>query len=247
MFTGPSGRRQEGSPRPGLAFVALRCPLLGRAGSVSGGLESRPGGRPGCRRARRASPSGGARSLAGRRRGRRGRPPLVPGLQEGWLDAGRAVFLEASGTVRVWTPLTRRWHVFLVLFSLFFFFVGELLQVVFGADLSERLVMCSVREVSGLGGGQRAAVARSPAEGGRGSQSDGDLGWGDHWGRWFLCQEPRFCPAWWPRAGMGPGCWWEWTVGWPSYRPEWLTSRKRVLRGGGPVGQCLAAVHGRGP
>lgn len=120
------------------------------------------------------------------------------------LDA--VCLLEAGGKVCVRAPPTRRWHVFLVLlfFLLPFFFVGELLQVVFGADSSVRLVMCSVREVSGLGGGQRAAVAGSPAEGGRGSRSDGDLGQGDPRGRWLFCQAPLFCPARWPRAGRGP-------------------------------------------
>lgn len=77
------------------------------------------------------------------------------------MDAG--CLLEASRTVCVWTLLTYCWHVFLVFF---FFFVGELLQVVFGADVSERLVMGSVREVSGLGGGPGAAVAVSLTEGG---------------------------------------------------------------------------------
>lgn len=41
-----------------------------------------------------------------------------------------------------------------------------------------------------------------------------------------------------PGRGVGPGGQWEWTVDWPSCQPEWLTSRKRVSRGGGPVGQC---------
>lgn len=76
----------------------------------------------------------------------------------------------------MWTPLTHGWHVFLSFFLLLL--LGELLQVVLGADVSERLVMCSVREVSGLSGGQGAVVAVSPAEGGwgHGSRYDWDLG-----------------------------------------------------------------------
>lgn len=228
-------------------MVALGCPLLGRAGPVSGGLGSGPGGRPGCRRACRASPSGGARSLAGRWRGRRGCPPPEPGLREGWLDAGRGALLEAGRTVCVWTALTRGWHALLVLLFLFFFsFLWELLQVVFGADLSERLVMCWVREVSGLGGGQRAAVAGSPAEGGRGSRSDGDLGRGDPRGRWLLCQEPRFCPAWWPRAGCGP--WWSVGVdsGLAILPARVADVPEKGVERGWPRRTVLADVHGRG-
>lgn len=73
--------------------------------------------------------------------------------------------------------------------------------------MSERLVMCSVREVSGLGGAQGAVVAVSPAEGGwarTGPWLTVGLGPGpgQPWGaQWLIWQEPWLCRG----GGLGPG------------------------------------------
>lgn len=136
---------------------------VGLAGPVLGTLV-RVWRWPGCRQAPQGLPIRGSPQCRGKAVGPSGQAFPVSGLQEGWLNIGRGVSSGSQQNSLCVDSVDLLLACFPCLF--FFFFVGELLQVVFGADVSERLVMGSVREVSGLGGGPGAAVAVSLAEGG---------------------------------------------------------------------------------
>lgn len=139
--------------------------------------------------------------------------PGQPWRKDGF-EVGRGVSSGSQqDSVCVWTPLT---HVlapstslsfsFLFVFSVF---VGEFLQVVFGADVSERPVMCSgKRSFRAWQWAGRCGVTRPPG-GGRGGRD-----WGSRiaggpgpapetpfGGRRACALPPQFCPGRWAMAG----------------------------------------------
>lgn len=178
-------------------------------GHRAGGL----GGRAGCR----APPSrGGSPQSRGKAAPLLGGAAPLPG--QPWRKDGFEVGHGVSSgsqqdSVCVWTPLT---HVlapstslsfsFLFVFSVF---VGEFLQVVFGADVSERPVMCSgKRSFRAWQWAGRCGVTRPPG-GGRGGRDQGPQIAGGpgpapetpFGGRRACALTPQFCPGRWAMAG----------------------------------------------
>lgn len=82
-----------------------------------------------------------------------------------WKPTAQSVCVDSAD------PLAGTFYFFLFLF---FFFVGELLQVVLGADVSERLVMClGKKSFRARWWAGRCGVARSPGRGRVGRETGG--------------------------------------------------------------------------